>query len=179
MLACNSLGKSPDSADTLCKRQGLVIIMVTHSSSGAGVQCCLQTGTLCIGICARPLQQYKQCQYATEACELSASGVHGLVDCVSVHALTAKHCMKACISSIHSKFFLPLLLTFRGTRPVPMVDLRCLGSRTGVHTCITIHCTRAVSTDLALCPGLRCPLIARQLSAIFASAFTGLLMVHY
>ncbi len=37
-----------------------------------------------------------------------------------MQCLTAKHCMKACISSIHSRVFLPLLLTFRGTGPVPI-----------------------------------------------------------
>lgn len=45
---------------------------------------------------------------------------------------TVKHCMYACISSIHSKFFRPLLLTFSGTGPVP------IGSRNRLLSCPSV-----------------------------------------
>lgn len=95
--------------------------------------------------------------------KLSASGCRCWVVSLSAPILTAKHCMKACISSIHSKFFLPLLLTFKGTRPVPMLYLRCQAYGRGcgpMHACCM--------TCFGTLTGLLCPPIVEQSSADFS-----------
>lgn len=99
----------------------------TYSSSSTVVQRKLEVSTFGITICACSLRpEIQRCHAVGRRVVLLAAMCCRLRLAITVQFsdLTAKHCMKECISSIHSRFFLPLLLTLRGTCPVPMLSDR-------------------------------------------------------